>query len=249
MKRVIKSIDQCSIAVCLLFWLVGFCGILNPSPAFGEKSVADEIISLDVTDQPLGEVLENISDAAGCQFSIDASWEDYPITASFKNEPLYRVLKRIFRDLNNAVIYKSNRTIKIIIYDESGSSGKKAGYSVAIKPAEAAVPQDQPDNEATAPQPEVPVAEDSSSTENIEQPAEEIAESVSEANQAGTENAEDKQEESSEAATEDNNAAIEPEQKENAPEQESNQTEKIQSAPDSSENSEKKKNSEESSQN
>ena len=238
MKRVIKSIDQCSIAVCLLFWLVGLCGILNPSPAFGEKSVADEIISLDVTDQPLGDVLEKISDAAGCQFSIDASWQDYPITASFKNEPLYRVLKRIFRDLNNAVIYKSDRTIKIIIYDESAPSGKQAGYSVAIKPAEAAAPQDQPDGEATAPQPEVQVEEDSSSAENVEQPSEETAESVSEANQASTENAEDKQEESGEAATEDKNAAIAPEQKENASEQESNQTEETQSAAESSENAE-----------
>jgi hypothetical protein len=249
MKRVVKSIDQCSIAVCLLFWLVGFCGIFDPSTSFGEKSVADEIISLDVTDQPLGEVLEKISDAAGCQFSIDASWEGYPITASFKNEPLYRVLKRIFRDLNNAVIYKSDRTIKIIIYDESAPSGKKAGHSAAIKPAEAAMPQAQFDNEATAPQPEVQVAEDSSSEENVEQPSEEIAESVSEANQAGTENAEDNQEESSEAATEDNKAAIAPEQEENAPEQESNQTEKTQSVPDSSENSEKTENSEESNQN
>ena len=249
MKRFIKSIDQGSITVCLLICLVGFCGILNPSPAFGEKSVADEIISLDVTDQPLGEVLEKISDAAGCQFSIDASWEGYPITASFKNEPLYRVLKRIFRDLNNAVIYKSDRTIKIIIYDESAPSGKKAGYSVAIQPAEAAAPQTQPYSEATAPQPEVQVSEDSSSAENVEQPSDETAESVSEANQAGTENAEDIQEESSEAATEDNKAAREPEQKENTLEQGSNQTDQTQSAPDSSENSEKTENKEESNQN
>ena len=248
MKRLIKSIDQDSIAVCLLFWLVGFCGILNPSPAFSEKSVADEIISLDVTDQPLGEVLDKISDAAGCRFSIDTSWEGYPITASFKNEPLYRVLKRIFRDLNNAVIYKSDRTIKIIIYDESAPSGKKAGYSVAIKPAEAAVPQTQPYSEATAPQPEVQVAEDSSSAENVEQPSEETAESVSESNPAGPENTEAK-EETGDTQTEEKTAALETEQNENAPAQDSSQAEVTESASDGSESPPKKESTEESNQN
>mgnify|MGYP000364423064 CR=1 FL=1 len=41
-----------------------------------ETSVADEIISLDATDQPLGEVLKSISNAADCQFRIDENWED-----------------------------------------------------------------------------------------------------------------------------------------------------------------------------
>ncbi|UCD78045.1 MAG: hypothetical protein JSW26_21940, partial [Desulfobacterales bacterium] len=225
MKRIIKIMNQEIMSVFLLSWLACFNGLLIPAPAFGANSVADEIISLEVKDKPLGEVLENISDAAGCQFSIDASWEDYPITASFKNEPLYRVLKRIFRDFNNAVIYGSDRTIKIIIYDESTTTGKTAGYPVAIKPAEAAVSQAQPYSDATAPQPEVPDAEESSSAENTEQPSEEIAESVSDTNQAGTESTEANEEASGEAAAEENSATPESAQNVSVPAQESSQPE------------------------
>jgi len=249
MKRFIKNIDKFFLGVFLIFWLAGFGQLLIPASAVGEKSVADEIISLNVTDKPLGEVLENLSEAAKCQFSIDASWEDYPITASFKNEPLYRVIKRILRDFNNAVIYGSDRKIKIIIYQEGAPAGKTGGYSVAIKPAEAAVPQAQPYSDATAPQAEVPVAEDSGNGENVEQPSEAMTESGSEANQAAAESTEARGEEASPASAEDRTAVLAPEQKEGAPEQESSQTEKTESPSDNSENSEKKGNDEESSQN
>ena len=247
MKRFVNNIHQYSTMVFAIFWLACCGGLLFPASAVGEKSVADEIISLEVADKPLGEVLENISDAAGCQFTIDASWEDYPITASFKNEPLYRVLKRIFRDFNNAVIYGSDRKIKIIIYDEGTSAGAKAGHAVAIKPAETPMSQAQPYSDATAPQPEVQAAEVSSSVENVEQPPEENAGSVPEANQAGTENTEAK-EESGETQAEEKTAAVEAEQNENAAAQDSLQAEPAESASDSAESADKKENSEESNQ-
>ena len=247
MKRFVENLNQNFIVACVSFGLIFFYWFFIPATAGGEKSVADEIISLDVTDRPLGEVLESISDATGCQFKIDASWEDYPITASFKNEPLYRVLKRIFRDLNNAVIYGSDRKIKIIIYDEGTSAGAKAGHAVAIKPAETPMSQAQPYSDATAPQPEVQAAEVSSSVENVEQPPEENAGSVPEANQAGTENTEAK-EESGETQAEEKTAAVEAEQNENAAAQDSLQAEPAESASDSAESADKKENSEESNQ-
>lgn len=144
MKRLNKILDQNFKVVCLLFWLVGFWGIFNPSPAICENSVADELISLDVTDQPLGEVLKNISVAAGCKFRIDESWENYPITASFKNEHLYKGLKIVLRDLSSAVIYGADRTIKIIIYDEGTSSENTASQPAATKPSEGATQQARP---------------------------------------------------------------------------------------------------------
>ena len=193
-------------------------------------------------------MLENISDAAGCQFTIDAGWEDYPVTASFKHEPLYRVLKRIFRDFNNAVIYGSDRRIKIIIYDESSPSGKKAGYPVAIKPAEAAISQAQPYSDATAPQPEVLVPEDSSGAESVEQPSEENSGSVSEVNQAGTESTEAAAE-PAEAQTEENTSAIESQHDETAVARDNSQADMTESATDSSDSSEKTESSEDSDQN
>lgn len=218
MKRLITDIDQCIVPACLLCWLAFFCGLLLPSMAVGKNSVADEIISLDVTDQPLGEVLEDISIAASCQFRVDESWEDYPITASFNNEPLYKGLKLIFRNINNAIIYGADRTVRIIIYDKISPSGKAIEDSVKIKSSQEPIQQAQPFSEATAPQPEV---------------------EVSEANEAGPENMESPGEESGEeTATEDTSAALEPIEDENSPEEESNQPEETESDLDIPENSE-----------
>jgi hypothetical protein len=210
---------------CLLFGLAGFFGFFIPTLAICDNSVADEIISLDETDRPLGEVLEKISIAADCQFRIDESWKDYPITASFDNEPLHRGLKLIFRNMNNAVIYGADRTIKIIIYDEGTPSGRGIGHSVTIKSSQEPIQQSQPFSEATAPQPEVEFSEDIGDAENVEQPPEEIAESDPDSNEAGAEDTEANEEESSEAAPEEKTGAMEQEQQESGSDQESSQTE------------------------
>lgn len=188
MKQLAKKMDLQFMVACFLFWLIGFGGFFMPAPAICANSVADEIISLNVTDRPLGEVLENISIAAGCQFSIDESWEDYPITVSFDNEPLYRGLKLIFRDINNAVIYGADRTVKIIIYDEGTPSGKAVGQSGQTKSSQENIQESQPSGEATAPQSEVEASEDSSDAENVEQPPEKISDSDSDSNAANDEN-------------------------------------------------------------
>jgi len=247
MKCFVKRIDQDRSKIILLVLIGCFCGLPLAATAGAEKSVGDEIISLNVADKPLGEVLENLADAAGCRFKIDPAWEDYPVTASFKNEPLYRVLKRLFRNLNNAIIYGADRTIRIIIYDEGTAAGRTGGHSVAGRPAEAAVIQGQPYGEATAPQPEVQVPEDSGSIENAAQPSEESSESNSEINPAGAENTE-AQEVSGETESEEKPAAFDAEQNENAPAQDRRDA-MTESASESSESSEKAEADEESNQN
>ncbi len=172
MKHLIRNVDQHFRVACLLFWLATLWGFFIPTPAICDNSVADEIISLNVTNRPLGEVLENISITAGCQFSIDESWEDYPITVSFENEPLDRGLKRVFRNINNAIIYGADRTIRIIIYDEATPSGKAIRHSATIKSSQEPILQPQPSSEATAPQAELGISEDSSDAETIDQPTE-----------------------------------------------------------------------------
>ena len=247
MKHLIKNVDPHFWVACILFWLSGIWGLFIPIPGICDNSVADEIISLNVTDRPLGEVLENISIAAGCQFSIDESWEDYPITASFDNEPLHRGLKRVFRNINNAVIYGADRTIRIIIYDEATFSGNASGHSVTIKSSQESLLQPQPSFEATAPQPELADPEDSSDAENVDPPPEKTAESASESDEAGAESTEANEEESGEAAAEDKTDALETEQVEGTPNQESNQTEETES--DNSENTEKMESGADSSRN
>lgn len=194
-KYLIKNTVQRFLIFSLLFWLAGFCGFFIPVPAICDNSVADAIISLNVTDRPLGDVLEDISAAADCQFSIDESWENYPVTAFFENEPLYRGLKLILRDINNAVIYGTDRTIKIIIYDEATLSGKAIGHSVTTKSPQETIQQPQLSSEATAPQPEVEVSEDITDAENVGQQSEETAESAAETNEADAENTETTEEE------------------------------------------------------
>ena len=249
MRHLIKNMDLHSRVACLLFWLAALWGFFIPNPGICDNSVADEIISLNVTDRPLVEVLENISIAAGCQFSIDESWEDYPITALFANEPLHRGLKRVLRNVNNAIIYGADRTIRIIIYDEATPSGKLSGHSVTIKSSQEPILQPQPSSEATAPQTELGVSEDSSDAENVEQSPEETAESASESNAADAENAEAKEEESAEPSDEEKTPALETEQVERTPEQENNRTEETESAFDNSENSGKMESGGESNQN
>ena len=228
MRHLIRNVDQRFWFACLLLWFVCLGGLFIPGTAICDNSVADEIISLNATNQPLGEVLENISIAADCQFSFDESWDDYPITASFDNQPLHRGLKRIFRNINNAVIYGADRTVNIILYDEAAISGKATRHSVTTESSQDPVQQIQPFSEATAPQPELPDPEDSSDAENVNQPSEETAESASESNEADAAISETKIEESGEEKTDD----LENEQVEPASEQESNQTEETESALD-----------------
>jgi hypothetical protein len=250
MRRLIKNMDQHFWVACLLFWLAALWGFFIPAPAICDNSVADEIISLNVTDRPLVEVLENISIAAGCQFSIDESWEDYPITASFDNEPLSRGLKRVFRNINTAIIYGADRTIRIMIYDEATSSGKAIGHSVTIKSSQEPILQFQSSFDATAPQAEWGASEDSSEAEKIEQPTENNSDSNSESDEVDAENTEAKEEEESgEAVAEKKTVTLETEQLEDAPDQESNQTEETESDFDNSENSEKVESGGESNQN
>jgi hypothetical protein len=237
MNRLLKNLDQHSTVVCLLFWLVGFWGIFIPSSAFCETSVADEIISLDVTDKPLGEVLKSISAAAGCKFKIDESWEDYPITASFKNEPMYRGLKIILRDLSNAVFFGSDRTIKIMIYEEDTPSEKAADTSASAKPSEAETQQDQPSIDESAPQPEGQLPEESSSEENVEQSAEEAAETASETEGESAENTETSEEAASEGG-EEKAEDSEPEQTEDTPGEGESQAEETESGSEKSEEQE-----------
>ena len=209
----------------LLFCLGGFIGFLMPAQVIGGNSVADEIISLNVADRPLGEVLKSLSIAANCQFSIDESWKDYPITASFDNEPLYMGLKLILRNINNAVIYGSDRIIKIIVYDNGATSGRAAGQSVSNNSPQVLLQQLSIPGEATAPQPEVEISEGNNGVDNSEQQLEETADSSAETNEAEADNTETSEGESDDASSELNTATSEVDGNDSGTEEENQQTE------------------------
>ncbi len=207
-----------------------------PVQAIGDNSVADEIISLDVTDRPLGEVLKSLSIAANCNLSIYESWEDYPITASFENEPLSMGLKLILRNINNAVIYGADRIIKIMVYGNGATAGRTAGQSVSNNSPQILLQQLSISGEATAPQPEVELSERGDITEDEEQLPDETPESDPETNETDADNTETSEGESTGASSEEDTAASEAEGKEGGYREESHATEETESTAGESEN-------------
>jgi len=91
-----------------------------------ETATGDEPISLNIENRPLGEVLAAITKITGHAFIIDPQWLDMPVSISVEATPLHRVLKFIFTDTNNAIIYKSDGNIKVIIYSETAEQDKGA---------------------------------------------------------------------------------------------------------------------------
>ena len=130
MNRFFRNRHQPVAVFFILFSLICCYGLYMPLSANCGNPIAEELISLEIENQPLGDVLEDLSAETGYQFSIDESWNDFPVTASIKNEPLHRGLKRILRNLNNAVIFGSDGTIRIKIYEQEKSSGYPAGHSI-----------------------------------------------------------------------------------------------------------------------
>ena len=228
MKGYSQIIEQHFTVICFLFSLICCLGVFTSRAAHTDNSIAEEIISLDVTGQPLGEVLEDISEATGYQFIIDESWEEFPINASFKNEPLHKGLKLILRNLNNAVIYGSDRKIKIIIYDAEALSGDPASHSIEIKPSEETIFQPRVQSNPSLLPHRKPVSQQNRNDKTDDQSSEEDAESLSESDEttlAGEKQNESEPEEDAEENTEDS----EPEEKENASEEDDDQTEETES--------------------
>jgi hypothetical protein len=89
--------------------------------AGGETAASDKLISLNMQNKPLGEVLDLITESTGHAFIIDEKWRDFPVSLEVKAVPLHKVLKKVFANLNNAIIYKSDGSIKILVYSESVS--------------------------------------------------------------------------------------------------------------------------------
>ena len=94
--------------------------------AANETDAGDELISLTVKDEPLGDVLYKVSMATGYDISLDNKWQNHRVTASLEEVSLHKGLKRILRNLNSAIIYVSSKKIKIIIYDKTAS--EEASY-------------------------------------------------------------------------------------------------------------------------
>jgi type II secretory pathway component GspD/PulD (secretin) len=107
--------------IMLLFLAMLFLMFPISSAAGNETNPGDELISLTVKDEPLGDVLYKVSRATGYDISLDSKWQNFRVTVSLEEVSLHKGLKRILRNLNSAIIYVSSKKIKIIIYDKTAS--------------------------------------------------------------------------------------------------------------------------------
>lgn len=118
------------ILITFLFFVTLFLMFPISSVADNETNVAEELISLTVKDEPLGDVLYKVSIASGYDITLDHKWQNYRVTASLEKVPLHKGLKRILRNLNSAIIYVSSKKIKIIVYDKAASGTASSDPSI-----------------------------------------------------------------------------------------------------------------------
>jgi len=130
-------------AIFLACFLVSVCGAAQTAPG-------DEPISLNVEERALGEVLAMITKSTGHAFIIDAQWLDMPVSISVKAIPLHKALKNIFSDLNNAIIYRADGTIKILVYGDTPEQDDRAVSQETASPEEpASSPATEPESESS----------------------------------------------------------------------------------------------------
>jgi len=197
-------VDNKDMKKSLVFVSAIFCAFfLTTVCAIGETASGDEPISLNVEQRPLGEVLAMITKITGHAFIIDDQWLDMPVSISVKATPLHKTLKFIFTDINNAIIYKSDGKIKIIVYSEASEKEKKPVSQKTASPPEStsspATEQESESSQEAAPEPEA-----DNSADTIEQggaePGEE-QETPEEQTENTTEEPAEEQGESTEAVT------------------------------------------------
>lgn len=137
-----KSPVFLSVIFCACF-LMTFC-------ATAQAASGDEPVSLNFEERPLGEVLAMITKITGHQFIIDAQWLDMPVSISVKAIPLHKALKNIFSDLNNAIIYRADGTIKILVYGDTPEQDDRAVSQETASPEEpASSPATEPESESS----------------------------------------------------------------------------------------------------
>ena len=94
----------------------------------GQELTEEPYISIEIQDQPLGEVLDIISQDTGYTFNVSRQWKDYSVNASIQSMPLNKGLNRILAGLNHVIIYESEKIVNILVYGKA-NPGERESYS------------------------------------------------------------------------------------------------------------------------
>ena len=123
------------------------------------KSSFNEMITLNIENEPLAEVLDDVSQATGYELIIDENWDDLPITVKFEAIPLDQALKRILAKVNYAIIYSSDRRVLIRIYEKDSTVSIQPGVSTIIRKPRTPVYTQEIDNSASLDSSPTPVSD------------------------------------------------------------------------------------------
>jgi len=116
--RVLKRSKYALIAKSLLPLVV----ILLCHLSVGAESSPDRSISLDITNRPLSEVLDQLSQITGCRFIYDSDWADENISVRIVNQDLDKSLRMVLGHYNYGILYGTDGSVRIMIYGQKSVS-------------------------------------------------------------------------------------------------------------------------------
>lgn len=166
-----NCLSCCTLAtvLCCVLTLVMSALTVTPANAVGPSHISEPSVSLETRNEPLGEVLAQITEKTAYRFSLEDAWKDHPVTVAFRNLSLSQGLKRILSNLNHAVVYESQYDIRIIIFGEAVF--QPAGSSPAPRPVPAPI-REEVEQEVPELEPPEPPAERFSSDRELPRPSE-----------------------------------------------------------------------------
>ena len=113
MKKILFSCCVLSIA---FIYSVGFCTYTEESPKTDSSSgnslftkYEDDLLSVDIKDVPLGEVLQNLSDETGILFSFPPAIGEESVMVRFSNFTIPDALNKILSSHDRIFIYEENQ--------------------------------------------------------------------------------------------------------------------------------------------
>ena len=111
MKKILFS---CCVVSIVLMYGVGFCTYTGESPEAESPSPGnslftkyeDDVLSVDIKDVPLGEVLQKLSDETGILFSFSPGIGEERVMVRFSNFKITDALNKILSSHDRIFIYE-----------------------------------------------------------------------------------------------------------------------------------------------
>jgi hypothetical protein len=125
---------RCCIALCLVTF-VTIC-LQTVETAAAQPASREPMVSLTVSNVPLGEALDTLSRDTGYRFHLSSQWKTHPVSVNISKVPLEKALKRLLRNLNHSIVWESEDSIRILVYGASEATGDAHAVSFAAPPQE-----------------------------------------------------------------------------------------------------------------